>query len=431
MKKYITGLALLLSATVFCQPVKTSFNLSGNPATPGVSSNLELLALNGFVSINDFGAVPNDGSDDAGAINSAFAYMETPAGKGKVLTGKPGVYDTYSTIHMGSGNGYNTIVFYSPALNYDWNETKGITIFGHAPDQQILNIQSALRSKLINIHIHGINSANAGYSPGMTNPANYVATGLGIANGRYKMLAGVTVDAYTGSQPAGGFTNAPNGWNKPASSIVDIEGCKVTNVVACIVVAPSGSNEQSEFVRVWRTSMQYALYGLSVCPSQSRQTSFLEGFSDVIYTAFTNKTHGAQQGRIGEITGHVSGYQLMDFGNNAINGPCKITVYGESIVQIGYTGDDNGNMGEIVFERTQMAFNHAEIGYVPPAIATGTRAVFNYCLFTGETATTNFSGFAFFNYCSFNKEPSDDNYHYVYNQTDVTINGVRNYKNGN
>lgn len=177
-------------------------------------------------------------------------------------------------------------------------------------------------------------------------PALYNASGPGgiQTNTPY---AGITIDAYSGSQPGGGlaypaltfpaFTGLSTQYNRLTSSDVDVGGCEADGFGVGFI-SGANTNNQGDFLKLDGFETNNDVYGIVISNGQSRVPRFSKSSSFGFHTYFSNDLLGIGGG---ELAGTVSdlgsgGFYQMFHVSGAVSGPTTFrNLYCERCVRIG------------------------------------------------------------------------------------------------
>lgn len=331
--------------------------------------------------INDlmFGAIHDATYDSAAAWNARWSGTDCRAAiqamidwgiyfggaqEGRIAPGNVLIGDT---IHVGYGQEFDgNYVLRGEGTSYDGSyHVAGAMLVRNFAGKPLINVQGA-RGIVLDAfstwgtsfkYINDSGFANIVIVPSVddTVGANWhdpaIVAGVGHdLDERYRPDAAITVDAYSGNRPAGSYPDAVypgwlatslTQWNKKNSSEVSIFPTHgvMRGEINCVVVHPSDSDGNGDFVTIGRIGVNRCKRVLSVGQSQSRSTKIGYCTGGQVYEFVTNNTHGRQQGQLNAGFGFVtiSGLmRLFTLGSTSFTGPLTFdNLYIEALWTIG------------------------------------------------------------------------------------------------
>jgi hypothetical protein len=366
----------------------------------------------GFVDPKDFGAVtglnPNDhSSSNIAAITAntiaiqqaidwavygdtvaGLAFTQTPPPSKIINFGYEGVYVTNNTLKAcrGDGRGVASVIlmggwgFPSYDINLSTSTTKGVCIYSINSSAPCINFQGAVKSAIVGINVIGCNALNTSrgnYGNWSVTRSNYISPFLSAtATNTNAPYVGISIDAYCGSKPTGGYDNDTYG--KLVSSDVVVENCIISNFIVGWAVHPSGQGGQGEFTPVRNTSIRWCLTGATISNSQNRLPDFYRVHIDIVNTCISTDEWGVEKnGGFGTFTSCTfSGNRLANI-PYCFTPPSFIGCYIESIVEFGRMGSLNTNSKLPMFVNCDLNTGQHEMGRVPRSLFTGDRVKFS------------------------------------------------------
>jgi hypothetical protein len=167
---------------------------------------------------------------------------------------------------------------------------------------------------------------------------------------RFAPYAGITVDAYAGAKPAGGYPDVDYpAWlplseaaqyGKTFSSALRFERVRIDGFHAGLVNQPCDADGNGDFIALSGCAITRCVYAISIGNTQSRNFSLNDCQGAFFHTFLTTNKHGRRNGRVQGTWKDLSvgnGINLMDVGSTAIVGPMQFdTLYAEGIFRIGH-----------------------------------------------------------------------------------------------
>lgn len=179
-----------------------------------------------------------------------------------------GTYKTTDTIHLGYGS--------SSDLHHITLRGSDHKAYGHVwgsqlrptfTDRPVVNIQGARAGAVEQIAIMGTLALTTLTHQPMS--AWNAITGTNTN----KQFVGIAIDAYSGSDPGTGYTNAPVGWSKNHSSEVRIKNVHVEKCSHGVAQKPSGgtnADNNGDFLIIESSRFESCKFAVSINGSQAR-----------------------------------------------------------------------------------------------------------------------------------------------------------------
>jgi hypothetical protein len=327
------------------------------------------------VSFSNNQPIPGTGTDMQPVIQAAIDWAIQNAYP--VVTLPSGPARTNDTIHIGYGNTnkhYISLTLdgrggppFAPSL-------AGAMLCPANTDRPCINIQAARIVNVRNIYGAGLNYqwvANNRLQTGpgtldslSSSPADWLdpaITPTGSNPGGLQVhspYAFITVDAYKGAAPADAYpqVNYPawsgpdTQYNKGLSSQVNIDNCMCTGFAVGFVGSPNGDGN-GDFINVRGCSVNYGVYGVAICNTQSRNVGVRDTNFVALHTWLTGRAFGQGLGLFGGELSNLSGghaYQVLDFPVTATPGMTINTIYCEVGVRVGTFGSSAGSSANTV-----------------------------------------------------------------------------------
>lgn len=233
-----------------------------------------------------------------------------------VITG--GVFYCHDTIHQGYGETFKQCHIRGAGSKFTgtWNFA-GTALVARFSDRPLLAINGARSNTISDMHLlgknrtwvesRGLGGLTGTYADLATtdwlNPA--LTSESPNCNSRYAPYAGIAIDPYAGTAPGTPYPNmAIPSWmsnqtqyGKVYSSNVRFSNVSAEGFVVGCVVQPSGADSNGDYVHFDNCYINYNVYGFSVCNSQARLMSFLNGTINSNHTGVVTGVHGAQVGK--------------------------------------------------------------------------------------------------------------------------------------
>jgi hypothetical protein len=355
------------------------------PGTGAVTRTLsgkvtETISVLDFIPVAQHAAIRNFTStyDCTAGIQAAIDYAIYGGGHRRVYI-PGGVYHTSSTIHLGYGEAYHSVVLEGDGYSYlaeaGFSGTGIICGFSNAP---AFNFQGGRGSVVRGLWVVGqnldwITSHQLGsFTPTLddTLGASWVDRGLDSrADSRYAPYAAFSVDAYSGTRPATSypdvaypaFLGAVSQYNKDYSSDCLIEDVGIAGFVVGLVNQPCDADGNGDFTVLRRVNITYCKYGVSVGNTQSRNVHLDDVKLDSIFTVLTNRRHGRCTGKFGGAICNLSmgrTINVIDFGTAGEAGPITfINLYAEALWRIGDVQSLTSVECSIIFQSCGFSFN--------------------------------------------------------------------------
>lgn len=198
---------------------------------------------------------------------------------------------------------------------------------------------------------------------------------------QHSPYAGVTIDAYCGSQPTDHYpdriypawTGRTTQYGDGASSDVTIEECSIEGFGVGICVKPNADGN-ADFTRIRNNNLWGNVYHIAVCHTQSRNVELRNNNFNVSHTFLTNTHFGVANGILGGPIDNCSGgasYQIFDIGMSS--GPLVINqLYCESTVRLGTLMAGSPVGSSVVFTGGLIDLQDGVQNFIPPSILTST-----------------------------------------------------------
>jgi hypothetical protein len=368
----------------------------------GQSSSRIPPAMN-YVNARDFGAVPNDGNDDAAKIQAAIdaaITRELPCylPPGDYNISEP-VFVTGTTSKTSAASFY-TATLYGAGCGISGNRTNIVPSFVNRP---ALVVNMAREVVIRDLAITGSNDEPAtGSATQDETYANYVDADH--RDSRYSPQCAIAIDATVGTAPADGGYPAMTyiGNVASGSNIVRLKNLAITKHVVGVIVRPDGQNAQNDEVRIDDCQITECALCYAVCNSQSRTCANVTncGMSSC-HTIVDTLRYGAQSGQCPSFNNLQGGacYRFVRMSSSV--GTANFSgVYLESIKEIGVLGVGGASSATgACFTGCQFQFDYAN-GRPPFAVAAGLPVDFLGCNFQAVDGTAmdvfNLCGNSFF-----------------------------------
>jgi len=392
-------------------------------------------SLQGVANVLAFGVIPDGDGVGGGTDNTPATQIAVNAVlrgiNGKVRLAA-GISFMGSTLHAGWGEAFIGLVIEGAGQNYR-GVSSGTTLldFSSFSDAPGINVQGARYTVLRDFGIIGANGAYIVAQDLGTNTtlkddlvgANWVDPVLSAnADSQFAPYAGISVDAYSGVEPATSYPTVTypdytgigsTQYGKNFSSNVRLENVYIGGFVVDVVVQPCDANGNGDFVTLENCSLERARYLMSVGNSQSRNVGLANTQLFTAFEAFTNKAHGKQIGKFG---GHIDNCSLNHvihiFNLKAFEAePINITsMYAENIWRLGDFGGDTTADRSFHFDTCEFNFNLQTVtrGFPAKAAEAGAQWLnleFTACYFRDyESVVTFTAGRSSFDGCYFRKD---------------------------
>ncbi|SDX83944.1 glycosyl hydrolase family 28-related protein [Citreimonas salinaria] len=328
-----------------------------------------------------FGADPTGVRDSwaaiQGCIDASYLgshFRDSHSGVAFVPAGR---YRISQTLHVGYGfkgsDGPFNIGFQSVILegagecNNGMTTNRGTTIVADFSDRPAINIQGARATVVQGFTVLGkldahIKSRALG-TPQMTDNSfdsdAWVddVTYPGTADSRHAPYAGISIDAFAGAKPVGGYPDisypgylghVPQ-YNKNFTSRASIRNVEIVGFNTAIAQQPCDADGNADFSNFADIRIQRCKYGISIGNSQSRAVTGRQVIFNQLFCALTNNKHGKQSGTFG---GVLTGFSfdaivnLVEFRGTAQpggTGPTRIEgFHGEKLWRIGEISGGGG-----------------------------------------------------------------------------------------
>lgn len=348
-----------------------------------------------------FGAVPDatydyasdlwSGTDNQPAIQAMLDYG-TYCGGGAVYLSS-GAYLIGKSLHAGYGDQFVGTKLYGQGVAYAGQAFAGTAIVHNFSQGMAINYQGQRHGYCLGIEFVGPNvkylSVNGHCGVGTpavddTNPANWINPALWVGAGNtHSPLAAVTLDAYSGAQPAGTdpltgltYTRYPDvaypaasgivgQFNRALSSVLHLEGGSQGYAVG-VCIQPGDSDGNGDFVQINSWSTEYTQYAISVGQTQSRSVRIDYLSMGIVYCAMTSNRHGRRNGQFGGELRHFTAsgiIRVMEIGSTSIVGSLR---FGNCYIEAGWQlGTCNGASSvevPISFSNIKASFSLQDLG---------------------------------------------------------------------
>lgn len=323
------------------------------------------------------------------AIQNRIPQVVIPAGN----------YFVGGTLHLGYGDSFYTVELVGVKQAFG-GAAAGTQLIFSAYDRQGLNIQGGRNSRVANItFMHA-----GGYNWSLTNIANSNAIPTSASSwlspsfvgglNQHSPKAAITVDAYSGAQPADPYpsviypswTGLVSQYNKNLTSGITIENCEFDGWPVCTALGVNTDN-QGDFLHYRNNAVQYCAYGLAVCNAQSRNVDFSNLNYVYCHTVLTNRNFGNGDGVLGGPITNLSGgraYQCFDIAIDNSQGLTIDHLYFEAQVRLG-AFNSGGTPAAVTFTNGSWATGETVHGQSPRALVETTgniEVVFDNCAVT-------------------------------------------------
>lgn len=349
------------------------------------------------------GLVGDNVADDTAAINDALDFAFTNKRVNVYLPPAAVGYKITDTIHVGRGTGaYHTVMLIGDEAPSYQNSTNGVKLYPTHTNKPVINIQGARGSGVRGLGIKGLNYTHLSTftrpnAAQTSDPADWLDPTITTGLDRYRPYAAITVDAYGGTAPANSYSGT---FGKNMSSGMVIENCHIQGFAVAIIVQPSDTDSNGDFLLVHNCHIDYCTYGIAVCNSQSRNVSVRDLKYALVHTLLTNGYFGRQVGKFGGVLDNISGgysYQTFDILSGSYWGNTAITnLYFEMQARIGKFANASSFNAPISFRNCEFAFDEANSHTSTDGlIETDYFGSFEFdgCTFTGHKRMANiFSG---------------------------------------
>lgn len=334
--------AIPVNTTVVSFIPNTSITVSNNVIA---GSNLSLIAWSETLT----------GTDNYQAFQAALDFaMQNRCSDVRVPLGK---YLISDTLNMGWGDSFYEVHLIGVNRAAFAGSLPGPSLYFTKVDRPAISVQGARSSSIQGIALIGRNRVFAQYAQWFSN--NLSSDALDwldprfIPNGNnpgglqtHSPYAGITQDAYSGTQPIDHYpdksfptwTGLSTQYNKVLSSDVLIQDCDIEGF-AVQITSGLNTNNQGDFLKMYRLILSAGAYGVSINNTQSRNVEFRNASYSAFHTLFSGTNLGLGTGEIVGPIDNISGggsYQFFDFSNMGFSGPLLINnLYCENQIRIG------------------------------------------------------------------------------------------------
>ena len=330
-----------------------------------------------------FGSIGDGVADDTLSIQHAidFGIYFCNTSEIKILAGK---YLISDTLHLGYGVTYNGTPYTNVTLSgsgYDLTYAPlGTVLMSTFSDRPLINIQGCRGTKITNISLLGLNrdhiSTNAYWNSNsgglIFDSTNWLDPNIFLQSPNSKSTtapyAGVSIDAYSGVTPPIHYPSVTypsflgdniEQFNKAYSSLFSIRDCSIEGFVVGVVLAPSGSNGQTDFFELNRCWISNNIYGVSISHTDARENSINASYINQCYVAITTSEHGIKLGNFGGAVVNTAidrCYKWFDIQSTASPRGGNITFqncYGEMIHKLGDYGSGELSSQSLILDGCQ------------------------------------------------------------------------------
>jgi hypothetical protein len=238
------------------------------------------------------------------SIASGGLPMFCPAGVYKLTDtlklgyGAPGF--VYGALFEGAGANLSGTNGMSAGNNGNQMTAFDATGFG---DRPAINIQASRQVQLKGFRVFGRNVAPQTAAFETTGPdpnkANWITSGC--VDSQYAPYCGISIDAYAGTAPTGGYSNDTYG--RGTSSGTFMEDVMVQYFVVGLMLTPSSNNAADDFFSGKDCDLMYNTYGYSSGANQSDSINFYNCWIERNWCSIITNAHGALQGHWPNIFG--------------------------------------------------------------------------------------------------------------------------------
>lgn len=343
------------------------------------------------ISVKDFGAVADGVTDDRPAIQKAIDYAmyqgSGTTGVASIVFVPRGTYVIGDTIHLGYGDTFRSIIFQGENYNFGGDgHFTGPVLNVNFTDRQAINVQGArgtiirglsVQSSLYTNWVVNNHLCDYGGTPLLddTIESNWVPTGYSSTEDRYAPFAGITIDAFSGTQPAThypnvtfpAFTGVSGQYNKVASSDVKIEDFLIQGFNVGIVSQPCDYDGNGDYLEVHRGHVSFCKWGISIANSQQRNVS-LKDIRFVNYTTLTNNVHGRQIGKLSGVIENFDMYAInfVQASTTSYWGPTLFNhIYADGLWRIGKIDGSADGEKSVTFQSCQFAMSQTSARGIP------------------------------------------------------------------
>jgi len=335
-----------------------------------------------------FGAQGDGRADDTEAIQALIdwhVYFAGPTEGGEIHLG-PGTFRTTAAIHAPYGGprrfdrvelvGEGMVAgpgFGGTVILCDHDEAMGINFQGaRYGGARELSLQGRLRD-----HILRNRFGTATPALDDLDEAAWADPALPRTSGsRYAPYAGITIDAYSGTRPSGGYpavdypawlpADEARQYGKTFSSALGFERVRIAGFNTGLACQPCDADGNGDFITLRGCAITHCALGISIGNTQSRNFSLTDCQAAYFHTFVATNRHGRQNGRIQGTWKDVSvsnGIDVMDIGSTAIVGPVQFdTLYAEAIFRLGHVRGGTSAETSMIFTGGSLSFDLQGVG---------------------------------------------------------------------
>jgi len=309
------------------------------------------------------------GTDNTDALNALLYYCQYRVYPTAHIP--PGGYVCDDVIHLGFGFGSNEtgVATYTHVnLKGAWpgyaaiDRISGTTLYSTNSDRPLLNIQGQRECLIEGILFSGLFDKyvvenNLGLVALSGDPEDFTPNDRDIdvwfdenldanQDTQYTPYAAVTIDAYSGDQPATSYPDAnypeyagiEDQWGKSHSSNINFRYCGFEGFIAGVASQPCDDDANGDFIRFDRCMWQFNKYCITIGNGQSRNVGLYDCLGNTNHTLLEGLTHGRKLGRFQGPIVNYSCSQQMQILN--VSGPVGVPVtfydcYFEGVDRIG------------------------------------------------------------------------------------------------
>ena len=314
-----------------------------------------------------------------------------------------GVYKITDTLKLNKGEDYYTFAFRGAGAIPASGGIRG-TFFDAASfgDRPAINVQGARHAVLENFCVMGKNVApvaasnNGGTWIPDSTLANWITAGCNDT--QFAPYVGMSIDAYEGIKPAGGYSN--DDYGRYDTLYTTLRNVVIQGFVVGLGVGLHNTVQDDAGITVESCLMQYNTYGYSSGNSQARSTVFLNSHLEGNWCCVTTTRHGRQEGNCPQFFGGILDLAWKIYEISATTNASVVSgTHIEGFCWLGEFGDAvSGGSEPMVFNGVKMSFNGPTgVGNAyEPLMFFATKPInFNACEF-------NMYGLQHFNFLNYN-----------------------------
>ena len=367
-----------------------------------------------YVNVLDYGADPTGVLDSWQAIQNAiddsiYGFTGNPANGNKNVVYLPaGVYKISDTLQLGYGTSFASVIVEGAGYMYRGEDQfNGTALIADFDDRPAVNFQGGRGSGIRNLAIIGPQKGWYTSIPDadLSDEANWTDPSIPVNSySRYAPLAAITIDAYSGTQPAIHYPAVPYPtwlgsvaqYGKNFSSQCLIENIFIDGFVAGAVIQPGDSDGNGDFTVFRHMYIENCKYGISVGNAQSRNVSISDVVNYGMWTVLVNDEHGKQKGQFNGTISNLSASTCMNLISfqSVFSGPLTfLHLYCEATWRI---GDLLGSYSEnfpIIFQSCSLNFQNQTDTIGVPASLISAQTNPEFVIFKGCQITSYASVF--------------------------------------